>query len=473
MIHTAIVSWLIALIFFSLMLRRFARQGRITAVVVLIVLGIQVFFRPVLFFFELDTPFPYSHFSEYEWDLLSTAMLVTLLWLMVFKISYIGSYSAVRPLSGFLPRVNNFKSANFMSFTVLGATAASVLITAQFVLQSGSISQFMYDVKVGKEFAGLYVFRQICIIAALFAGFCVVYAGKLKQEDKSKAAKLLFTLSLFALFINFATLYTWANRHYMTMIAIGTLIGWSFYVARISFLKLAIIGFIAVFLLLELKDLRADNFAAARGSEVIRNYSFWLDISTSLHFNQLDAFMLALRDAGNLFDFRNGRDFYNGLISWIPRSILPEREAHNVGAWFRQVYQPTVVNGWPITVMGSWYVNFGVFGILLGSAVSGIVCAIFDNAFRNPFASAWNAVIGAGIALLMFDGGVNTGFVQGFFLVIIPLHILAWLIRRKKPSAHVVFDKRNLRFEKGYDNRSDLRWTSPSLRPMNSQGDWQ
>ena len=127
---------------------------------------------------------------------------------------------------------------------------------------------------------------------------------------------------------------------------------------------------------------------------------------------------------GDKFDFRNGLDFINGLLSWIPRFLYPSKEAFDVGSWLRQVYDPTQVNGWPPSIPAAWYVNFGPIGILLGTMISGMAIATFDAHYRDT-RTPWNATMGAMLTLLMAGSGIQTAFPQQIVLTLIPIWLLS------------------------------------------------
>lgn len=428
----AIIAWFLAGSLYLLCLVYFWKNKRVAAVAILVIFGIQFYFRPVIFFFGLDAPFPQTHFAPEEWELATKSLMLSMIWVGGFAVAYL----VFAPYNGatriLFPNVEEVWGPRRVRSLIAVFTLVGLGLSAMLIIQSGSVARFMYDVRIEKAYEGLALYRQFTILGAVLSAFGIVYSAGEINTKKSRSMRFLFVFSILLLSVNFAILYSWANRHYITMVIIALWVGWNFHVKPISLIQTLMVGGLVAFIMLGLKDLRSESFEIARGSETVRNYGFWLDISTSLHFSQFDAFMLALRDAGSLFEFRNGADFFNGLISWIPRSILPDREAYNVGQWFRPLYQPGIENGWPITAMGSWYVNFGYIGILVGAFASGVFGVVFDAAYRHPERSAWSAVVGTAIALLMFDGGLNTGFVQGVFLVIIPFHAAAFLLRKHK-----------------------------------------
>ena len=232
--------------------------------------------------------------------------------------------------------------------------------------------------------------------------------------------------------------YLWANRYNIAISVVCMMITWHVYVRKLSFARVLILGGGFLAILQGLRAMRFIFFSDIVGRNVDPNFSFWQEISLSLHLSEFDAMMLALRDVGERFNFRYGADFYNGLLSWIPRSLLPSKESFHIGEWLRQAYDPSQVNGWPPSIPAAWYVNFGILGIPLGAMISGYLFATFDAHYGRR-ESAWNAVLGVMLVLMMTGGGLSMGFPQQIVLSLIPLWIIALLMRSLGRKRIVLF----------------------------------
>ena len=426
----ALISWCIGAAFLTLFLSFFLRHGKIVAAAILIILIPQVFIRPLIFFAGLDTPYPYEFFDSSDWDLVASGLVVATAWIISFSLTHHFAYRPLMPLGQILPQVHGTIDVKVLFLVTLITTLIGVVLTSMLVLSAGSLMQFMYQVKIGKELAGSYVIREISVISAVFSVLTIlVYEKRYRARLANGRGRGMVWISAALLITNLAFNYLWGNRYNIAMLGVAMGIAWHFHIKPIKLVNIIILVTVVGALLQGLKLVR--NFAIEEviGREVITGHSFWLDISTSLHLNQFDAFMLALRDAGERFDFRNGKDFVNGLLSWIPREFYPEKENYHIGGWFRRIYEPNVVNGWPITTIGTWYVNFGFFGIFIGSVISGAVVAIFDAAYKNARGSFWQAMVAPTLGFFMFDGGVSTGFVQSVFLMLIPIYMLSLVLR--------------------------------------------
>jgi oligosaccharide repeat unit polymerase len=426
----AVIGWLIGALVLTVALTLVIRRGNVAAIAVLLILVPQVFLRPTLFFAGLDQPYPYEYFGGPDWDLIATGLAAATAWVAIFFVTHQVFFRPMRPFGRLLPQVNADFDIRILFLCALGTTLLGVVSTGVLVRSAGSLANFMYQVKIGKEFAGSYIVREISVTGAVFSALMILYYEKrYRSRQDRRPRRTMVWLGVAVLLTNLAANYLWGNRYNIAMIGIAMAVAWHYHIRRIRFRQLIWLLLVAALVLQSLKFVRNSAVEQVLNRDIERNQSIWLDVSTSLHFTQFDGFILAIRDAGERFAFREGRDFLNGLLAWIPRQLYPEKETFNVGVWFRQIYEPNVINGWPITTMGSWYVNFGLLGIIAGAFASGIVAAWFDAGYRNVRNSFWQAAVAPTMAFLMFDGGVGTGFVQDIFLVMVPIYLLALTLR--------------------------------------------
>lgn len=427
----AIMSWIAALIVIVLLFKWAIVKKRVAVIAIVLVLAWQFIPRPLMFFLGLDQPYPNYLFQNDVWDLLSQSLIIFLVWLVFFFLSYSIFFQKSLSLQKVLPKVPDNKVGLVLFTIAFITTLIGVLATGYLIDSVGSIGKFMYQVKVGKAFAGYYVIREISISGAVFSGVSLLYfEKKYRMSKRRNRYRKVVWLSVLLYSINLAFNYFWGNRYNIAMLLGALGIGWHFYIYKIHAFKAALLILVVASMLQTLKNLRSENFGEVLFMEIKTTQPFWTDVSLSLHMSQFDAFMLAYRDAGKVFQFRNGKDFINGLLAFIPRKLYPNKETYAVGGWFRRVYQPEKINGWPITIIGNWYVNFGLLGIFLGASISGIITAIFDSINRNLSESYWQAGVAPPIAFFVFDGGVSTGFVQKIFLNVIPVIMFAIILGR-------------------------------------------
>ena len=424
----ALLAWLASLSVVVMGLVRFARLRRPAGVAIFAILAAQLHVRPAFIIFGLDDLYPYGHFEPDPWWAMATASFAGLVWLVFVIVGYEALKLPARALAPLLPQAPARPDRRLVALAGVILTSISVGITALLIHQFGSLAQFTYSVKVGKELTGSYGFMQLTVLAALVCAYGLFLT--VGQGPRGCRPSVVATTGFLVLIAaNLAANYAWGNRYNIALTVFVIALGWHYYVRPFRVREILIGGIAFAALLQGLKYVRMALLGEAINEQLDFGESFWLSLSLSLHFGQFDAFVLALKDAGTLFDFRHGQDFWNGLISWVPRAILPDRESYHIGAWFRQVYEPETINGWPITVLGSWYVNFGVIGLGLGAVLSGMLAAAVDYAYRGVSLQAWHALVGPGLAFFLFDGGINTGFPQALITIALPLGLLALALR--------------------------------------------
>ncbi|MGJ3230760.1 MAG: O-antigen polymerase [Oceanicaulis sp.] len=413
----------------------FFRQRRVAAVAVCAILAVHLHVRPLLFFLGADTPFPDAFFPRDAWDLMAQTSLVTALWTALFLAGYTMLATPARLVSLAMPQIAATPDRSLVTFAAISATGLAAIATGMLVLQYGSVAQFTFATKIGKDLTGAYALRQLSIIAAMISAFGLFTFAK-PAEKAGRAHRMIepkYLLLFTALIcVNLNVNYAWGNRYNIALLILAVGLGWHYYIRRFRLIEIVVLLLASACFLQGLKTVRVMLVSEALRQDVAANMEFWRAVSTSLHFTQFDAFMLVLRDAGDRFSFRWGEDFWNGLLAWIPRGLLPEKETFHIGAWFRRIYEPSKINGWPVSVVGSWYVNFGWIGVGAGALLSGLVTRAFDLAYSAPHNSAWHAFAGPCFGFFMLSGGVDTGFVQAIFLVFVPVFLFGLVIGARR-----------------------------------------
>lgn len=426
-----IIAWALLAVCLTFIVRNGLKNVRPALIGFAVIMTILFLCRPLILFFGLSFPFPQSHFPTTDWNLSALALLVGLIW-SFFTIAFysfmgsLASYGTWLLPSG--PHPSKKVRPKFLWAIVLPPFLFCAFGTFMLIVQFGGFSGFVYASKVGKELKGQFIFQAAAPLTCMLA----IYATLASLDIKANVKRLSFHSWCFiAIFAACCALnFTWGNRYNIATMILTFMFSWHFYVKNLKFRHLVTISLASAALLQSLRLIRTFLlFEASGASQTGPHFDFWLQLSQSLHFVEFDAFMLALRDTGSTFDFRQGLDFKNGLLAWIPRSIYPEKESFHIGWWFAQVYYPWLKNGWPITTVGAWYVNFGVFGILLGAAVSGLFMRIFDKVYHSATTSPWHAAIGFGLVFLCLEIGVNTGFPQSFVLYIFPTALASIFLR--------------------------------------------
>lgn len=434
----AILIWTSLTCLTAVFLSAALRQGRPALVGFGVIFSLLFLCRPAIFFAGLDVPFPQSHFGNTEWSLVTLGLLAACLWLGVASLSYV----FFSPLAGLFKKILPAEPVperglrpRFLWLVVFPPFLFCALGTLMLIAKYGGVSGFVYASKISKELKGLFVFQA----AAPLAGMLATYAALRCMRDHNGQRKLTPQSYLYlAVFVASAGLnFTWGNRYNIAIMLMTFMFAWHFYVRPLKIRQVVFAVLLSGAILQGLSVLRSYLIVASINERTAVNpHEFWLSLSLSLHFVEFDAFMLALRDGGDLFELRRGKDFVNGLLAWVPRSIYPEKESFHIGRWFAQVYHPWLKNGWPVTTAGAWYVNFGSTGLVMGGIVSGFILRVFDSAYHDLRTSAWHAAIGLGLVFLCLETGVNTGFVQAIILYAVPTFLASGVLRLLNRNTH-------------------------------------
>lgn len=432
MLGFAVGTWLCHMALLTLVISHGLRHARIGITVFAAIVLIVSALRQPLYFFGLDFPNPQTHFNTTEWELIVVANFHLLMWVLVTFGTYLYSDRVARFLTPIYPAQLSTHAREPWSFgvfmVVIVPCAISVLGTAFLIAQFGGVAGLTFAAKVSKELQGLFVIRA----AGALASFLAFYGMLTTMQRKPNGGFKLSAMSWFYLLLVILAMianFTWGNRYSIALVTLGLVATFHFYVRPFKLWEFIATGLAFALMMQSLKLLRLALISDVVGFDVTAETSFWLDISLSLHLAEFDAFLLAIRDAGTLFDYRMGQDFINGLLSWLPRSIWADKETFHIGGWFRRLYEPEKINGWPVTTPGSWYVNFGTLGIVVGGMVSGILVRAYDQAFSELRTNPWHAAVGPGLAFFLIEGGVNTGFPQFYVLYLVPLYIaLVWIV---------------------------------------------
>jgi hypothetical protein len=431
--YIAVFAWAASFVIYATCTALFLRKGWLAGMVVCLLGGILTYVRPLLYFFGLDEPFPAEWFGPEIWDLVADALMLSGLWVATLTLTCC-IVMPYMPTKGLFPQA---PAQPDMQRVVAGAILATLFGfagTAFLAIQAGGLAQFIFAVKISKDLAGFYVVREISTVSviicyyALFLTMTDDFSKPLSAKLRQRTVWLLVAL----IALNFAVNFAWGNRYNIALEMLIGMAGWHFVVRKITFSGLAIIGSSALVFLHALRTVRNTAVGAVTGREISDRSDLWTDLSTSLHLVEFDALMLAMRDAGDKFDFRWGQELVSGLLAWIPRAIWPDKQVFHIGGWFRRLYQPEIVNGWPVTTQGGWYLQFGWTGVLMGGIASGFVIALVSAAYRDYRINPWHAAAGFGISFLMIGTGFGFGVFQQVILLLVPIWIFTVYLKVAK-----------------------------------------
>ncbi len=330
-------------------------------------------------------------------------------------------------------------------------TAIATAITGYLLVRHGGFSGMVRSSKFDKELAGTFFLRVFPSLGSAVAAAGYLDLRQRAMRDRNVSLRMRSRVLLGLAALNASYVFAWGARSQLVCVAFIVLAGLAVFPkprrARLAArmpsrgarfaIRLAATGAVVAALVVGLRIGR-DILISGATNETIAGESFVRQVSVASNSVSYDAFSLAVRDWPAQYDYRYGRDFVVGALGVVPRTVWAGKPEHIIpGAWFRQVYEPTRRNGWPMGSAGEWYLNFGPLGIVAGGLVSGLALALAQRMFHqssvNPYAFAVTATVG----FLVLDLGVGSQFVLRWASVVLPLIVMTRLLAADAPPAPV------------------------------------
>lgn len=435
-----LTALLAACVFFGLLViaGRFLVRGP-TDVILLFLLSFGMFYglRPLLFVAGLDEPFPEVLFNAAETPRLLTT---TLLGLSVFLLAAtVGIAVVLRSrAAGWGPFfVRHEVSLRRALTVVLALTVVSTLISAYLVATHGGVGGVISAAKYDKALAGMYVLRTFPAVGAV-----VAIATYLMGREGSRAP-MVARVALLCSVANAYFVFLWGSRSVLVVVGATIVLGLSSkrrlnarqkrVVVRIVVAALLVVGVAAGMRMVR------DTLTHGEVQDVYAEATVWRQASLATNSIVFDAAMLSFRDWPEKHRFRNGEDFFNGAVGVVPRAVWPEKpQAIAPGKWFRQVYEPQKVNGWPMGAAALWFLNFGWLGLVFGGFLSGLALGMVAAAQRRAPDNGFNTAAAVVTGVYVLGLGWDNETLIRFVIWLVPLAMIGWYITRDARKAEQV-----------------------------------
>lgn len=416
-------------------------------------------FRVVVVGTGIDTPYPDEQFTGAAPIVTVNVMLAVFLGMVAVGL-VVGRATRLQP-AGLVPRFRAPLDVGRGLVVAAGLTALASAITLALMVQYGGFGGLVRAGKLERDLAGLFFLRIVPGMGALVAAGTFLELVRRRGGRRMRGGPRLVAAACAAMaVVNGIWVFAWGARSLLAVVAFvllagyvafrvrpGTVLGadalastttgatavrrarrrWRSQVLR------GLVG-VAIVALGLIVGLRVARDLVSRGelNETIADEAVVRQVSVAANTTYYDASMLAMRDWPARHGFRGGEDFVNGAAGVVPRAIWPEKpEVIVPGAWFRQIYEPEVRNGWPMGSAGEWYLNFGWIGVVSGGLVSGVVLAWVQGRLRHAAESPMAFVTTLIVGLQVIEIGVNTQSALRWVSWCLPLFLLAPLLRRR------------------------------------------
>lgn len=264
----------------------------------------------------------------------------------------------------------------------IGSAVASYLVIANAFAEAIILGQTGYAA-IGSETIQYFTIHQILNRAALFSaliGFVILMSGSRNRFFKSRSRSMFLVLYAVVSALIVAYLAILGNKNELFT---GFVFAALFYIGTHSgapIRRTIGVGVVLLFIVASVDYLR--NFAILSGDVADIETSELLEQSTRIVFSN-EAFAAHLSMYGAVkhdIEPTFGTGLNALVFSFVPIDIWPDRPIGNYGYYAEQVGAESG-RGYTIHHATSWYLDFGLFGVVIGGVVLGAIWATLHNVF--------------------------------------------------------------------------------------------
>ncbi|MEM9891860.1 MAG: hypothetical protein AAF962_13425 [Actinomycetota bacterium] len=348
------------------------------------------------------------------------ALVALVVWQALVSVGVVLGRRLVAPrrlVGGSLRAISTSRLRHLLLVAAAVGSAVAVAVVAS---EAGGIEDTIAASKAEKALGGLFFLQFIPIAGMLWASHLA-----LDERDRLKSLCYWISSTGFA-----ATVMIWGSRRVLVVLAALIVVSMlrSSVSARIDLARLVLLAPATIPLLLGLSiALRRWRDGAIGGgiSGKVASEPIWRQASLSANATYFEAFTLATRDFPEVHSYWGAQPFMDGLLGVVPRLLWSGKpEGVAIGAEFRQIYEPQILNGWPVGGVGEWYLSFGWFGLLVGALLSGFLLSALGNTIRKYGSLPFAAAFGLQILELGFGGQSAVRW----FGWIVPTLLVVWFI---------------------------------------------
>jgi hypothetical protein len=385
--------------------------------------------RHLILMLGLDTPMPDEYFNFDVTGLRVYAVFNVLVWTIFFLLAiYCVKKNVV--LEALFPRAPLVVNETRLMLVVVCLFLFNLFITMHLLYRYDfNFALISYGVRVEKIFSGLSFLLSVHVFAAYTAA-CAAFYFYLQRKAGTGLGRRFYFLSALAFLSIFTSVLT-GDRDNIVFFFVFYFLSLCIYISpkfKHLFLPFALC---AMWLLILMQKTRL----ASWGFE--KEYSsLFRQISSGLNHQFYDSYMLLVAAISNDWflgeGFRLGKDFYLGVVGVIPRILWSGKPIMvDPGIWFSNKFINDATYGWPVSVVGEWWLNFNVLGVAFGAFVSGAIYSVLSNKYQDfvfkPF--AWLLLFF--ICTRIFPLGYSASTPMYYMLNLVPLLIIYKFIARR------------------------------------------
>ncbi|GAO34786.1 hypothetical protein SCT_0166 [Sulfuricella sp. T08] len=141
------------------------------------------------------------------------------------------------------------------------------------------------------------------------------------------------------------------------------------------------------------------------------------------------------KQAGDAVPYLNGSTYYEGIETFVPRLFWPDKVDMSTGHWTGQLFDHVALDD-PITnvsptYMGEFYMNNGIFGLVMGMALLGAFARLIDEWVFKASGNWLKVVFVLNILWLeAFVGTTLLVFIKVFLTFVLCVYMLSIFAKR-------------------------------------------
>jgi len=430
-----------------------ARQ-RLGPVAIYIYVSVLFFLvRPLLLAFGLDAYFfePWGVYVTNPDEAIGYALFYVTLWFLSFLAFYLLAAPIAPKIGLAFPHIAVERNVRMAFLILVGVTMINVVFTAYLFAKYGGIQAAVVAIRFRFELAGFSFLRLLPAVSAYYAAALFVAIAYLTTQGHRmplpKMQLMVGSLLIVTVFCNLPL----GDRDNVVFPFIAMLFAYSMTIyrardslsfgrrvrvlrRRVTFAQVVGIGVALMSVPLIMLYLR--NVAADQATTGVLFAGPARTVTSALNLNLFDSLMLVVADWDLQGRYRAGQDFVNGVIQIVPRFLWPEKPGIiTVDRWFKHEYTgATVGGGWPITGVGEWLLNFGVAGVIVGGAITGVLFRALKSRYADLRTNAVSNVFVFLIVVKIVPFGFDAAFPSRFILWLGPFWIFALILGRYRAA---------------------------------------
>lgn len=345
--------------------------------------GVLLFFvvRPLLIVNDLADHAHPSLLTGVEVEgAVTFANVLILIGVGIVIVAFVTSKHLARGMAHGLPSFDGPIGKQWICAVTTVLACCTLLLYALTLSRYGTWSGMMILARQGRlvEGAVLLMFAQNTTMLAVL---CVA-GGKMAKD------RLVRVFGLFAAVVGIGVGLSLGDRSVALIFLLLYIIVHHMVVSRLSAVRLATYGLVAVTVLFVLSTLRGVVFSRQTTGEIVDVDSVVgnvaaLDMGTiltkSLNLSAYDQFVV-IANKSSLHELHGGRDFVLGMIGPVPRFLWEGKPVIiNTGVWFADRFYGRRDLGMPLTAPGDWILNFGILGMVIGMYATGLMLRTYSE----------------------------------------------------------------------------------------------